>query len=237
MPRHKLASLDDALMETLAPLVTDILGVATVTPLLKMLAPQQWTLSFYYGREKYKHASTYEKGTMGEIKYIPQQMVMIILDIANKMLYLSVDADEAKYEQPLLKALNGSLFPTRPQNTPWNAYHLNLAALATLTKAERQPPENALAWQSLTLRSLTWREAGYGIGSTRRQWLVDGFEALENGECAWPKFPQTAGLKFKPQDASDLYTIELTHHTGYIRASFTAVKLDAIAALIKRLSA
>ncbi len=234
LPRHKLASLDDALMETLAPLVTDILGVATVTPLLKMLAPQQWTLSFYYGREKYKHASTYEKGTMGEIKYIPQQMVMIVLEIANKLLYLSVDADEAKYEQPLLKALNGTLFPTRPVNMPWSSYRFNLAKLATLDKAERQPDENTRAWQSLSLRSLTWREAGYGIGSTRRQWIVDGFDALENGECTWPKYVQSAGLKFKPQACPDLFSVEFTHNTGYLRASFTAIKLDAIAALVNR---
>jgi hypothetical protein len=236
MPRHKLASLDEALMESLAPLVTDILGVATVTPLLKMLAPQQWTLSFYYGREKYKHASTYEKGTMGEIKYIPQQMVMIVLDISNKMLYLSVDADEAKYELPLLKALNGSLFPTRTEDVPWSSYRFNLAKLATLDKAERQPDENTRAWQSLSLRSLAWREAGYGLGSTRRQWIVDGFEALDNGEFTWPKYVQSAGLKFQPQACSDLFSVEFTHNTGYLRASFTAIKLDAIAALLKHVA-
>ena len=234
LPRYKLATLDEALMDTLAEHFKTVLKVPAITPILKMLAPQQWTLSFYYGREKYKHASTYEKGTMGEIKYIPQQMVMIVLDIANKLLYLSVDAEESKYELPLLTALNGTLFPTRPLNMPWSSYRFNLAKLATLDKAERKPNENTRAWQSLSLRSLAWREAGYGLGSTRRQWIVDGFEALDNGEFTWPKYVQSAGLKFQPQACSDLFSVEFTHNTGYLRASFTAIKLDAIAALVNR---
>jgi hypothetical protein len=236
LPRHKLATLDEALVDTLARKLETALGVQAVTPRFKMLAPQQWSMNFYYGRDKYKHVPTYEKGEMGEVKYIPQQMILIVLDICNKMLYLSMDSDETKYELPVLNTLNGTLFPTRAPNQAWSSYRFNLANLATLDEADRKPEEDTRAWQRLSLRTLAWREAGCGIGTTRRQWVLDGFDALAEGEFKWPKYLQSAGLKFQPQACSDTYGVEFMHDTGYFRASLTAVKLNALAALVKLLS-
>ena len=236
LPRYKLATLDEALMVTLAETLKPMLKVAAITPILKMLAPQQWSLSFYYGRDKYKHVSTYMKDQMGELSYIPQQCIMIVIDIQNKMLHLSVDSEEAKFESTILQVLNGILFPTRPVNMAWSSYRFNLAKVALVEQADRQPDENTRAWQGLSLRSLAWREAGsgYGLGTTRRQWILDGFDSLERGEFAWPKYVQSATLRFQPQECSDTYSVEFIHDTGWLRASFTAVKLNALAALVKR---
>lgn len=233
LPRYKFADLDMALAETIAQAFTKVLDVPAITPALNMLAPQQWMFSFYYGREKYTHASSYEKGQMDVVRYIPMQIVQVLFDRINGVLYLSTDATDAGYEAALLECLNETLFPARPKGMRWHAYRFNLNRLTELTPELREPEEKDAAWQDVSLKTLTWREVGNNIGSVRQTWVRDGFEVLESGEFLWPTHVQNAGLRFKPQDTSHYFSIELTHNDYHLRTSLTANKLQAIAALIK----
>ncbi len=232
MPRNKLATIDGALVETIAKRLETALNVPSVTPLYEMIAPQQWLLCFFYGREKYTRVATYEKGVMGELKYIPQLTISLLVDKLHNQLYLSTNCDEACYEAAILQTFNGTLFPARFANQGWYAYNFDLNVLPTITEDVRSPEKSNAAWQDLKLKSLIWRESGGFVSEVKKEWMPDAFPSLDQGEFHWPKHVRAATLKFRPNDCAHYFILEMHNNTGYIRLAFTAVKLAALSALV-----
>ena len=236
MPRNKLATIDGALVETIAKRLETALNVPSVTPQHNMIAPQQWLLSFFYGRDKHTRVATYEKGQMGEIKYIPQLTIFVLVDKQYNQLYLSTNSEEARFEAAILQTLNTTLFPARTPTQGWYAYTFDLNVLPNITEDVRSPERSDAAWQDLKLKALIWREAGAHVSEIKKEWLPDGFPSLDNGEFRWPKYVRAASLKFKPQDCSHAFVLDLTHNSGYVRLAFTPNKLAALAGLITLLA-
>lgn len=211
--------------------VGDLLGLESVTPLLRCLAPQQWLLAFFHGQEQPHRAATYEHGRPGAVVYVPRNVAMLVADVRHGIGYVS--ASDMTRVGALLTALNGVLFPSRAACEPFQTYCFDLEVFRLLRSSDRHNGGGMYPWQHLLLKFLTWTEVGTDAPLTKQLWQYDGFEALDVCAFAWPKHPMSAGFKFFPINHRGGFCAELVNDSGSLRATLSPQTLPTLASLVR----
>ncbi|MBQ9694017.1 MAG: hypothetical protein IJV69_04600 [Kiritimatiellae bacterium] len=231
LPEGFKAPVTPASESILAERIGDLLGIATLTSSIHRLGANQWLMAFFHGQTTRHRAATYENGRPGAVTYTPRQVALVVADAANGLLYVS--ATNRAHSTALLPALNGTLFPNRPIGMPFQAFCFDLNILPILRQNERHPQENHYPWRNLTLKSITWKEAGLNSPISKTVWCADGFEALELQSFIWPRHLLTAGLAFQPEGGRTQFSVDFAHQQSLLRASLSPKTLDGLAALIR----
>lgn len=213
----------------LARAVADALGLCALTPVCREIAHNVWLCAFLHGAGRPRRAATYENGRPGSVAYVPRNAELTLVDWPRGLLYVSGPQPERLPD--LLTAFNGTLFPARRPAAPFFPLVFDLTPLRLMGPADRRPGAGA-PWESLHLKSLTWREAGEGASLARRLWPGDGFAEFDATGDPWPRRLVALGLTVQPPGAPRAYVAELFQGVGLLRATLSPVTLRALAALL-----
>ncbi len=219
-----------ATQELLRSAVADAVGLSSLTAVYDSPAPNVWLCAFFHGAERRRHAATYERGAPGSVSYIPRNAETILVDWKRGMLYLS--APDRVSVHDLALAMNRTLFPNRRPAESFCAPPFDLAPLRFLTPDDRRPTCASAPWESLTLKAITWQDAGEDFALSRRLWSGDGFDALEASGEPLPAHLLSMAFALRPASARQVYTAELYAGVPYIRATLSPATLPALAALV-----
>lgn len=220
----------DVVLRT-AERVGDLLGIEALTPKVLRMGPGQWMLVFFHGQVRQHRAATYEDGQPGMVTYTPRQVAMVVIDQPHHLFYVSASK---KHQVPaLLPALNGTLFPGRAMAEPFLSYCFDLDVLPALRPSDRHPMAGTYPWRNLTLKSISHVEPGSNAAVTKTDWVMDGFELLEQQGFVWPRHLMDAGLQFEPIGADRGFTASFFQGQGIVRTALSARTLSSVAGLVQ----
>lgn len=222
--------VSEAQVAALTERVGDMLGITHLTPRVYRLAPQQWLIAFYHGQVRKFRAATYEDGQLGAVTYTPRQAAIIIVDTQHRLFYVS--ASNRRHVVALLPALNGTLFPQRPAGMPFFSYRFDLDVLGVLRQCDRSPTVGVYPWQQLSLKFVSWQEAGRNAPVSKTDWPTNGFDYLDEQAFTWPRHLVDVGLTFQPEGVRKSFSVDFVHQAGLLRTTLSEQTFSCVAGLV-----